>query len=76
VLLLAGLGAAIPMGVAGFWSAGCLVISGMMPPVGLWSVASIYWATNTAGTITLSQLEGSEFTLQPHRAAPGTSLRL
>lgn len=54
VLLLAGLGAAIPMGVAGFWSAGCLVISGMMPPVGLWSVASIYWATNTAGTVVVA----------------------
>ncbi|MFM8716926.1 MAG: MASE1 domain-containing protein, partial [Spartobacteria bacterium] len=54
VLLLAGLGAALPMGVAGLWSAGCLVISGMMPPAGLWSVASIYWATNTAGTVVVA----------------------
>ena len=54
VLLLAGLGAAIPLGVAALWSAGCLVISGMMPPAGLWSVASIYWATNTAGTVVVA----------------------
>ena len=54
VLLLAGLGAAIPMGAAGFWSAACLVMSGMMPPTGLWSVASIYWATNSAGTVVVA----------------------
>jgi integral membrane sensor domain MASE1 len=54
VLLLAGLGAALPMGLAGFWSAACLVLSGLMPPTGLWSVASIYWATNTAGTVVVA----------------------
>jgi len=54
VLLLAGLGAALPMGVAGFWSAACLVVSGMMPPTGLGSVGCIYWATNTAGTVVVA----------------------
>jgi len=54
VLLLAGLGAALPMGLAGFWSAACLVLSGMMPPVGLWAVGSIYWATNLAGTVVVA----------------------
>ena len=54
VLLLAGLGAALPMGVAGFWTAACLILSGMMPPAGLWTVGSIYWAMNTAGTVVVA----------------------
>ena len=54
VLLLAGLGAILPMGAAAFWSAACLVLSGILPPSGLWTVASIYWATNTAGTVVLA----------------------
>jgi integral membrane sensor domain MASE1 len=54
VLLLAGFGAALPMGLAGFWNAACLILSGMMPPAGLWSVGSIYWAMNTAGTVVVA----------------------
>ena len=54
VLLLAGFGAALPMGLAGFWNSACLILSGMMPPVGLWSVGSIYWAMNTAGTVVVA----------------------
>ena len=54
VLLLASLGAILPMGGAAFWSAACLVLSGILPPSGLWTVASIYWATNTAGTVVVA----------------------
>ena len=54
VLLLCGAGAILPMGVTAFWSAACLVLSGMMPPSALWTVTSIYWATNTAGTVVVA----------------------
>jgi integral membrane sensor domain MASE1 len=54
VLLLAGLGAIVPMGVSAFSSASWLVVSGMMPASGLWAVASIYWATSTAGTVVVT----------------------
>ena len=54
VLLISGLGAILPMGAAAFWSAACLMLSGVLPPSGLWTVTSIYWATNTAGTIVVA----------------------
>ena len=54
ILLLAGLGAIVPMGVSAISSASCLVLSGMMPASGLWAVASIYWATSTAGTVVVT----------------------
>lgn len=54
VLLLVGLGAGIPMGLASAWSAACLSITGMMPPSAFIAVASVYWATNTTGTVVVA----------------------
>jgi len=54
VLLLAGLGAALPMGFAGFWTAGCLWVDGRIGADYLPAVGAVYWVANTAGMVVVA----------------------
>lgn len=42
ILLLAGLGVALPMALAGVWSATCLIIAGKIPATYLWTISSVF----------------------------------
>jgi integral membrane sensor domain MASE1 len=56
VLLLAGLGAALPMGFAGVWTAGCMLLAGLSSSADFWTVAAIHWVANTAGALLVCTL--------------------
>ena len=49
ILLLAGLGVALPMALAGIWSATCLIIAGKIPSTYLWTISSVFWVKKMAG---------------------------
>lgn len=51
ILLLAGAGALLPMGVAGLWISGSLVAGGLIGVQQFLPVAGIYWTANAAGVL-------------------------
>lgn len=80
VLLLAWLGAVVPMGFAGFWTAGCLWASGQIGPDLVPGVGSIYWIAHTAGAVVLAPplllLAAGRFSPRGAGEAVATALRL
>lgn len=54
VLALAGFGAALPMGLGGLWTAGCMMAAEWISLREFWTVASIHWVANTAGIVVVS----------------------
>ena len=54
IFLFAGLGAVLPMGLAGFWTANCLIISGKLPASGLGEVAVFFGAAYTGGALVVT----------------------
>lgn len=54
VLLLAGLGAGIPMGLAGFWTAGCLWAGGQIGVEHVPMAGAIYGVANVAGSVVVA----------------------
>lgn len=51
ILLLAGAGALLPMGIAGLWISGSLVVGGLIGVPQFLQVAAIYWTANAAGVL-------------------------
>ena len=51
ILLLAGAGALLPMGIAGLWISGSLVAGGLIGVPQFLQVAAIYWTANAAGVL-------------------------
>lgn len=54
VVRLIVFGAALPSAAAGFWSALCLVLSGILPAFGFWTTSLVYFAANTSGTLVVA----------------------
>ena len=54
ILLLAGLGVIVPMGIAGFWTAASMLLGGMIEVSYVLSVGGIYWMANAAGAMVVT----------------------
>lgn len=56
VVLLAVVGAIVPMAAAGLWNAGVMVLSGMLPSAALFQTALVYGLANATGVMIVTPL--------------------
>jgi integral membrane sensor domain MASE1 len=54
ILILAGLGVVVPMGIAGIWTAVSMKLGGMINASYILPVGGLYWMANAAGAIVIT----------------------
>ncbi len=54
ILILAGLGVLVPMGIAGFWTAASMKLAGMIEASYVLPIGGLYWMANAAGAIVIT----------------------
>ena len=54
ILILAGLGVVVPMGIAGFWAATSMKLAGMIEASYVLPIGGLYWMANAAGAIVIT----------------------